>query len=179
MSHGTHMNESCHIWMSHYASWLIRMCAMTHSYVCHDSFICVPWFIHMCAMTHSYVCHDSFICVPWFIHMCAMTHSYVCHDSQVDLSSQLDKSSYQHKCRTLFSILKTTGWRRLIGSPKLQIIFHKRATKYRSFCGKWPIKIRDPMSLRHLVRDIAHPHRSLLRNIVSFIGLFCKRDLYF
>jgi len=26
----------------------------------------------------------------------------------------------------------TTGWRRLIGSPKLQIIFHKRATKYRS-----------------------------------------------
>jgi len=25
-----------------------------------------------------------------------------------------------------------TGWRRLIGSPKLQIIFHKRATKYRA-----------------------------------------------
>ena len=25
-----------------------------------------------------------------------------------------------------------TGWRRLIGSPKLQIIFHKRATKYKS-----------------------------------------------
>jgi len=53
------------------------MCAVTHLYVCHDSFICVPWLIHMCAMTHSYVCHDSFICVPWLIHMCAMTHSYV------------------------------------------------------------------------------------------------------
>ena len=25
-----------------------------------------------------------------------------------------------------------TGWRRLIGSPKLQTIFHKRATKFRS-----------------------------------------------
>ena len=25
--------------------------------------------------------------------------------------------------------LAATGWRRLIGSPKLQIIFHKRATK--------------------------------------------------
>jgi len=25
-----------------------------------------------------------------------------------------------------------TWWRRLIGSPKLQIIFHTRATKYRS-----------------------------------------------
>jgi len=44
------------------------------------AFICVPWLIHMCAMTHSYVCHDSFIyafCVPWLIHMCAMTDSYV------------------------------------------------------------------------------------------------------
>ena len=27
-------------------------------------------------------------------------------------------------------------WRRLIGSPKLQIIFHKRATKYRSLLRK-------------------------------------------
>ena len=29
-----------------------------------------------------------------------------------------------------------TGWRRLIGSPRLQIIFHKRATKYRSLLRK-------------------------------------------
>jgi len=29
-----------------------------------------------------------------------------------------------------------TGWRRLIGSPKLQIIFHKRATKYRALLRK-------------------------------------------
>jgi len=34
-------------------------------------------------MTHSYVCNDSFICVPWLIHMCAMTHSNECHDCQV------------------------------------------------------------------------------------------------
>ena len=76
------------------------MCALTHPYVCHDSFKCVfdsfirvqwlvhvcamtrsceveflPWLIHMCAMTHSYVCHDSFMYVPWLIHMCAMTCS--------------------------------------------------------------------------------------------------------
>jgi len=73
--------------------WPIHMCSMTHSYVCHDSFIWVSWLIHMCAMTHSHVCHDSFIwthshvChdsfiwVSWLIHMCAMTHSHVCHDS--------------------------------------------------------------------------------------------------
>ena len=34
----------------------------------------------------------------------------------------------------------STGWRRLIGSPKLQIIFHKRATKYRSLLRKMTYK---------------------------------------
>ena len=29
-----------------------RVCDMTHSYVWHDSFICVTWLIHMCDMTH-------------------------------------------------------------------------------------------------------------------------------
>ena len=33
-----------------------------------------------------------------------------------------------------------TGWRRLIGSPKLQIIFHKRATKYKSLLRKMTYK---------------------------------------
>jgi len=33
-----------------------------------------------------------------------------------------------------------TGWRRLIGSPKLQIIFHKRATKNRSLLQKTTYK---------------------------------------
>jgi len=34
----------------------------------------------------------------------------------------------------------TTGWRRLMGSPKLQIIFHKRATKYRSLLREMTYK---------------------------------------
>jgi len=33
-----------------------------------------------------------------------------------------------------------TAWRRLIGSPKLQIIFHNRATKYRSLLRKMTYK---------------------------------------
>ena len=33
-----------------------------------------------------------------------------------------------------------TRWRRLIGSPKLQIIFHKRATKYRALLRKMTYK---------------------------------------
>jgi len=75
----------------------IHMCDMTHSYVGHDSLICVTWLIHMCDMTHSYVKHDSFICVAWLIHvwhdssMCVpslihmrdMTRSNVWHDAFV------------------------------------------------------------------------------------------------
>ena len=53
---------------------LIHMCAMTHSYVCHDSRLHSLFSLYA---TPSYVCHDSFICVPWLIHMCDMTHSYV------------------------------------------------------------------------------------------------------
>jgi len=57
------------------------MCDMTHSYVWHDSFICVTLLNHICDMTHSYVWHDSFICVTWLIHVCDETDSYVRHDS--------------------------------------------------------------------------------------------------
>jgi len=51
---------------------------MTHSYVCHDSFICVPWLIHMCDTTHSYVWHDSFICVTYLV-WCASFICMTCH----------------------------------------------------------------------------------------------------
>ena len=68
--------------MSHQnVTWLIHLCNISHSYVCHDSFICVTWLIHMCDTTHSDLRHDAFICLSWFIHMCDMNHSYVWHES--------------------------------------------------------------------------------------------------
>jgi len=39
-----------------------------------------------------------------------------------------------------YAYMYITGWQRLIGSPKLQIIFHKRATKYRSLLQKMTYK---------------------------------------
>jgi len=71
---------------------LVHMCAMTHSYVCHDPSVCErPLFvpeinvcdlyiwketsvrIHECVVTRSHVRHDSLtlICVPWLIRKCA------------------------------------------------------------------------------------------------------------
>jgi len=54
--------------------------AFRSSYLWHDSFMRVTWLIHVCATTHSCVWHDSFMCVTWLIHACDMTHSCVWHD---------------------------------------------------------------------------------------------------
>ena len=71
------------------ATWLLHTCDMTHSHVCQNSHLTRQGYggilnMHECVvsdMTHSYVWHDSFICVIWLLHMCDMTHSYVWHDS--------------------------------------------------------------------------------------------------
>ena len=64
-----------HIWTSHVThervTWLIHL-FLCWCWVLHLSH--TRWLICMCDMTHSYVWHDSFICVTWLIHMCDMTH---------------------------------------------------------------------------------------------------------
>ena len=52
-----------------------------------------------------------------------------------------NETSERRLTRTLLLLVSlksslATGWRRLKGSPKLHIIFHKRATKYRSLLQK-------------------------------------------
>jgi len=72
---------------------------------------------------YSHVRHDTFTCVTWHVHMCDMTHSHVWH-------TVLRRYRWP----------TSTGWRRLKGSPKSQIIFHKRATKYRALLRKMTYK---------------------------------------
>jgi len=79
--------------------FLVNMCAMTHPYLRHDSFI---WLCCKRDLTSdqpnkspppssiqggdcSYECHDSLpgLCVPWPPHMCAMTHSYGLKETQI------------------------------------------------------------------------------------------------
>ena len=47
-----------------------------------------------------------------------------------------------------------TGWQKLIGSPSCRSFSTKEPLNIGHFCGKWPIKIRDPMSLRHPVAHV-------------------------
>ena len=75
----------CHGWFINvtWLIWLMHICDMTHSYVSHNTFRCVPLPCHECDRTTSYVWHDSFVRGIWRIEMCDMTHSNVCHDSFV------------------------------------------------------------------------------------------------
>ena len=73
----------------------------------------------------------------------------------------------------------STGWRKLIGSPKLQIIFHKRATKYRSLLWKMTYKEMDPMSLRHPVRQEFTQLEVTQSHVIVISSDFMKRtNLY-
>ena len=77
------------------------------------------------------VCY-IFICLHIYIYLSIYLYIYI----------YIYKYLYNTFARNAlhFTITSCTGWRRLIGSPKLQIIFHKRATKYRSLLREMTYK---------------------------------------
>jgi len=116
-----------YMWYVIYVSWLIHICTMSHSYMCHDSLqyansivhmyseyrvnmSCVwcikyvPWRIHMYAMTHRNMQTVSYTCTPniaWMCHICAMTRSYKYHDSLQYANSIVHMySEYSWICHT-------------------------------------------------------------------------------
>jgi len=78
----------------------------------------------------------------------------------------------------------TTGWRRLIGSPKLQILFHNRATKYRSRLRKMTYKDKGSYEslppCAHLYSTSLPKCRygvATISRLLKIKGLFGKRAL--
>ena len=74
---------------------------------------------------------------------------------------------YVRVCMYVFTYVcveACTGWRRLIGSPKLQIIFHKRATRYRSLLRKMTYKDKGS--------DESSPPRNI--TVLYFAHEFCR-----
>jgi len=83
-----------------------QACDMTHSYVWHDSFVCVAWLFHTCDVTHWYMCRDSLICVPWLIHMCDVIH--MCFEGHRDELSR-EAASLRYGVATVSRIDKIVG----------------------------------------------------------------------
>ena len=77
-------------------------------------------------------------------------------------------NTLQHSSKVLHF---ATGWRRLIGCLKLQVIFRKRATNYRALL--WKVAYKDKASYD------STPPCTLCCNsrLLTITGLFCKRAL--
>jgi len=89
-------------------AWLFHLCSMTHSYVWHDSFICVPRPIHtrhescshVCDVTHLYMWHASFMHVTWLVRTCERTGAYIAHDAFICVAGRLNErnTTHSHVC---------------------------------------------------------------------------------
>ena len=111
----------------------VPLCSVLLSQIC--CCVCACAYVYMCACMYLGVCEiqigtpkfgcllllfvDLLVCV-WYMRVCV--HVRACMRFALDLKSSI------------------TGWPRLIGSPKLQILFRERATKYRSLLRKMTYK---------------------------------------
>jgi len=142
-----------------YIYWLVHVCDMARAYMRHNAFvcvmglrggfICVTWLIHMCDMTRlDYVCYRRVLQVirgSWLVYVRDMSQAHVWHDAFICVTWRLDMCGETCVCVWQQGI-SVTGWRRLIGSPKLQTFSTKEPLNIGHFCGKWPVKIMDPMT---------------------------------
>jgi len=94
MTHGLCNYELRHVTWHSLVTRLIHMCVVAHSYMWHESFICVTWHTLSTATwltalprdtTISYVSRASFTYVTWLMHMCDVAYSYVWHDTHYQL----------------------------------------------------------------------------------------------
>jgi len=100
-----------------YVCVCVCVCVWFFWILCHVDYPCG---VYLCVFkcVHMYMCMIVFVCVCVCVCACACACECVC------------------LCVCFCQTCMSTGWRRLIGSPKLQIIFHKRATKYRALLLK-------------------------------------------
>jgi len=106
-------------------------CRMRHVYEVSRSHMSAEY--PACHNDTLHLCETSLISYMWHLHhTCGTRHiSYVWHGAFIFVSHIQGGHSL-----VVVPSFACTGWRRLIGSPKLQIIFHKRATKCRSLLRK-------------------------------------------
>jgi len=112
----------------------VRVCVCVCVCACVRVCVCVCVRVCMCVCARVYVC--MYVCV------------FVCVIEREREYQKERKREREGTCgcvgvwmvRVFVCDTLCTGWRRLIGSPKLQISFHKRATKYRSLLREMTYK---------------------------------------
>ena len=118
--------------------------ARMHVYSLYVAHVCIHAYIHTYLHTymHTYIHTCIYTCIPIYIHKYIHTHvNKIWKNWKIwppFFLKYLEMATHIYKYNKDQSI--GTGWRRLIGSPKLQLIFHKRATKYRSLLQKMTYK---------------------------------------
>ena len=115
MSHGAYVIKSCHT----------RKRVMSNICISHVAHVDESWRRYEWDMSHIWLSHIAHIDVSCHTYERVMSHILTCHATHMNEAWRTWRIHAAH-----------TGWRRLKGSPKLQIISHQRATQYRSLLRK-------------------------------------------
>jgi len=115
--------------------------------------IYVPWLVHIHAMTHAYMCHDSFIYVLWLVHTCAMTHTCEAREIRHSFKCAMTHSVYVKLAGEATAVF--TGWGPGISFP-LKCLRVVEAVEV-CFSHVWHDSFICVSSLIH-VRDMTHSY---------------------
>ena len=121
-----------HICTYIYINIYTYICIYIHVFTCIYMYIYIYIYIYMYVYIYIYMCVCIYI--HTYVHMRIYIYAYVLY------TYIYTYRIFPHIHRIQKNTMLHTGWRRLIGSPKLQIIFHKRATKYRALLRKMNYK---------------------------------------
>ena len=159
-------NESWHtyqcvtvlIWMSPVSdmneTWHTYNCIMSHTYDC------VMLHTYNCVMSHTYNCVMS------HTYNCVMSHTYDCVMSHIRNAPKTDSNESRERYTHVIPHI-----------PMSHVIWMSHGTHMNE---SWHMSDMPREWYTYVIPHIPMSHviyRSLLQNIVSFIGLFCKRDL--
>jgi len=129
---------------------------VSHKYILYDIYMCYNMNLMGTSVLY------TFDCLHIGLMNASHKHIYIIHllyQAHLEASWLLKNEI----CHTFawailhMNVYHSTGWQRLIGSPLSCRSFstkgkNKIPINISHFCGKWPINIRDPMSLRHPVQ---------------------------
>jgi len=136
-------------------------------YVCIHIYMYVYICIYMCICMYI----NTYICIHIYIYKYIYIHTYMYIYTCVYLYVYMYLCIYMYVYIYIYEFL--TGWRRPIGCLKLQVIFRKRATNYRTFLRKMTHKDKAsygssaPCTLHHILTYIGQCRWPLLARHTS------------